>query len=141
MGPHAAPLAGAPLEVRAPGGAPVPEFVGFYRWHLPDPVVFERELRVTLQQIGYAVVPAAAAGRSADFERSNPAAGTGWARGRGDVAFHGIAERTDDYCATTYLYCRDAQPVPRLDLAAALADIERRPHESPSPMERLFAEP
>ena len=24
----------------------------FYRWHIPDPVFFEKELRVTLQQIG-----------------------------------------------------------------------------------------
>jgi len=25
---------------------------GLYRWHIPDPVLFERDLRVTLQQIG-----------------------------------------------------------------------------------------
>ena len=26
---------------------------GFYRWHLPDPLLFEEELRVTVQQIGH----------------------------------------------------------------------------------------
>ena len=43
----------------------------------------------------------------------------------------GIAERVDDYCATAYVYCREPQPVPRLDVAAALADIERRDYEQP----------
>jgi hypothetical protein len=45
----------------------------------------------------------------------------------------GIAERVDDYCATAYVYCREPQPVPRLDLAVALADIERREHELGAP--------
>jgi hypothetical protein len=48
----------------------------------------------------------------------------------------GIAERADDYCAP-FVYCRDPQPVPALDLDAALADIERRPYERPSPLESL----
>lgn len=25
---------------------------GFYRWHIPDPVFFEENLKVTVQQIG-----------------------------------------------------------------------------------------
>lgn len=29
-----------------------PVMCGFYRWHLPDPVRFEEELKVTIQQIG-----------------------------------------------------------------------------------------
>jgi hypothetical protein len=32
----------------------------------------------------------------------------------------------------------DPQPVPLLDVAAALANIERRPYEEPMPMERLL---
>jgi hypothetical protein len=51
----------------------------------------------------------------------------------------GIAERVDDYCATAYVYCAEPQPVPRLDLPTALADIERRDYESPSPQEALSA--
>lgn len=30
----------------------VPPMRGFYRWHIPDPIHFERDIRVTLQQIG-----------------------------------------------------------------------------------------
>ncbi len=26
---------------------------GFYRWHLPDPILFEEDLRITVQQIGH----------------------------------------------------------------------------------------
>lgn len=33
--------------------APIPQH-SFYRWHLPDPVCFEKDLRVTVQQIGLA---------------------------------------------------------------------------------------
>ena len=38
---------------------------GFYRWHLLDPIVFERDLRVTIQQIGSAFF---GLGRAADLE-------------------------------------------------------------------------
>jgi hypothetical protein len=30
-------------------------FVGFYRWHLLDPIMFRDELTVTIQQIGAAM--------------------------------------------------------------------------------------
>jgi len=43
----------------------------------------------------------------------------------------------DDYCATAFVYCETPQPVPRVDDAAALADIERREYEQPLPMEPL----
>jgi hypothetical protein len=36
------------------------------------------------------------------------------------------------------VYCREPQAVPRLDVAAALADIDRRPYETALPMERLL---
>lgn len=29
------------------------DFVSMYRWHLPDPVVWQKEVRVTIQQIGH----------------------------------------------------------------------------------------
>jgi hypothetical protein len=47
----------------------------------------------------------------------------------------GIAERVDDFCATAFVYCRRPQAVPRLDIDAAVADIERRPYEDAHPME------
>jgi hypothetical protein len=139
MGRHVAAMAGVPLLAGPDERGREPEFVSFYRWHVPDPIVFERELKATIQQIGYARF---AVGDEAAFEaydRSNPAAGNGWRmRERPGVHAHGIAERVDDYCATSYVYCRRPQAVPRLDLAAALADVQRRPYERPSPFEAGF---
>jgi hypothetical protein len=136
MGPHSAHYAGAPLEVRDPDGEPVPDFVGFYRWHIPDPVIFSASLRVTIQQIGYALFRTGEDAALADFEKTNPPAGQGWDRSHPKLAARGIAERIDDYCATAYVYCRHVQPVPRLELDAALADVERRPYEQLLPFER-----
>lgn len=135
LGAHHAPYGGAPLVV---GPAEQPDFVGFYRWHLPDPIMFERDLRVTIQQIGAMFFAQGQDEAMADYERTNPVAGAGWVRpeGSGLLAW-GIAERVDDYCATAYVYCREPQPVPPLDVAAALADIGRRGYEPPLPMEHL----
>ena len=138
MGAHFALYGGVPLDLRAPESGPMPDFVSFYRWHVMDPVVFARDLRVTIQQIGYAAVPLGAEADLESMSRTNPAAGAGWSRDNPHVLAHGIAERVDDYCACAYVYCRDAQPVPRLDPALACADIERRPYESPQPIEILM---
>jgi hypothetical protein len=138
LGAHAAPFQGAPLDVRAQG-ALQPDFVGFYRWHVPDPIVFERALRVTIQQIGFAYFGDGQEEAFARYGETNPAAGRGWTmRPRPGLLAFGIAERRDDYCATSFVYCRDAQPVPRLDLAGALADLARKPYESAHSMEALF---
>ena len=140
MGPHHALFAGAPLEVRSPDGAALPDFVGFYRWHLADPIMFERELRVTIQQIGMAVFGEEDDDAFAEFAADHPAAGAGWNENPGPgVRAMGIHERVDDYCATAFLACLEPQSVPRLDLAAAVADIERRPYEQPDPLEALLA--
>lgn len=124
MGPHVAPYAGVPLSVAPPDREHQPAFVGFYRWHLPDPVVFLDELRVTIQQIGYAIFRD---GEEEAFERyaeAHPVAGRGWERHpRPGIIAQGIVERVDDYCATAYVYCREPQPVPRLEVAAATKDI------------------
>ena len=145
LGPHAAPYGGAPLVVQRPGADParsmgtMPDFVGFYRWHHRDPLMFEREARVTMQQIGAAFFGTGEEERFAAYQVTNPVAGNGWIRPRdGSLLAWGIAERVDDVCSTAYVYCRDPQPVPLLDVAAALADIERRPYEEPMPMERLL---
>jgi hypothetical protein len=140
MGAHAAFYAGAPLVVRDPAGGANPDFVGFYRWHLADPIVFERELRVTIQQIGFALFGEGQEDELERTARTNPPAGAGWTRRSAPgVLAYGIAERVDDYCATAFTYCREPQPVPRLDLAAALADIARRPYEPAHPLEAALA--
>jgi hypothetical protein len=138
MGAHAAPFAGAPLVAVPPGRGPMPDFVSFYRWHLHDPIMFTNDLRVTIQQIGSVFFPAGQEDRFARYAETNPAAGDGWIRnpGPGLIAF-GLAERKDDYCATSFVYCTRPQPVPRLDPAAALADIARRDWERPSPFEAM----
>ncbi len=141
MGAHSAGYAGAPLIVRGPGHAPNPDFVGLYRWHLLDPIVFESALRVTVQQIGYGLFGGEDDRGFEEFAREHPAAGGGWEhRPSAAVRARGIFERIDDYCATSYVYCLEAQSVPPLRAATALADIERRPYEQPSRTEQLFAQ-
>ena len=75
------------------------------------------------------------------YRRTNPPAGSGWRTGDGSgvMAGGGLAERVDDYCATSYVYCARVQPVPRLDVAAALADIGRLDYEAPNEIEGFLA--
>lgn len=132
MGPHAAPYAGAPLEVRPPDPAaqPQPDFVGFYRWHVPDPILFSTDLRVTIQQIGIFLFRA---GQEDEFERrkaTRVVAGEGWLVDPSPgLVGQGIVERVDDYCATAFVYCERPQMVTPVDVELAVADIERRPYE------------
>jgi hypothetical protein len=141
LGRHLGPFGGAPLYV-APGKddwpRPDPNYVGFYRWHLADPVMFARELRVTIQQIGAVVFLAGQEAELAAYEADHPVAGSGWVRPGSGILAWGIVERSDDYCATAFVYCREPQPVPRLDVAAATRDISRLPFEKPDPMEPLI---
>ena len=138
MGLHHAPYGGAPLDVRAPDGGLQPDLVGFYRWHVPDPIMFADDLRVTIQQIGYAFFREGEEERLERFEATHPVAGGGWERSEGVLA-RGIVERVDDCCATAYVYARTPQAVPRLDVAAAVADIGRLPYEQPDPLEAFLA--
>jgi hypothetical protein len=131
LGAHYALFAGAPLDVRRQGHV-LPDFVGFYRWHVPAPVMFSTDLRVTIQQIGAVRLSEQTL---AAFEADHPVAGRGWQK-HGGTTF-GIHERVDDYCAASFVYCREPQPVQRLDIAAALADIERREYEDHVPTEAL----
>jgi hypothetical protein len=133
---------GAPLVVHpdaGPGRGPLagnPDFVGFYRWHGPDPIMFTSDLRVTIQQIGAKFFPAGQEAELAAYEQTNPVAGEGWHTGLGPgMLAWGIAERVDDYCATAYRYCTEVQAVPRVDVAAATADLARRDYETADPFE------
>jgi len=142
MGPHAAPYGGAPLSVGAGAGTggpdDRPEFVGFYRWHLADPLMFSAGLRVTIQQIGAAFFTTGHEAELAAYEANHPAAGDGWHRDAlpGLLAW-GIVERVDDYCATSFVYCAEPQAVVPVDVTAAVADIDRRPYEVASPFELM----
>jgi hypothetical protein len=141
MGPHFGPYAGAPLDRRAPGTDPtaIPDYLAFYRWHLPDPIVFRDELRVTIQQIGAARFLHGQEAEADAYFGKNPPAGRGILHNvLPGVARFGIAERIDDYCAAAFVYARDVQAVDRVDPAAACADLERRSYESGSAMESLL---
>ncbi len=140
MGPHAAPYGGCTLDVRGPDAAgPLsqPDFVGMYRWHLPDPIMYATELKVTVQQIGAVLFTPGQEAEMAAIEDSGRLAGEGWRPVGGGAFTFGIVERVDDACATAYVYCREPQPVGRLNVAAAVADLERRPYETADPMEVL----
>ncbi len=141
MGAHQLPLQGVPHDLKDPaGGQPMPDFVSFYRWHLPDPIVFHERLRVTLQQIGAVALPKGADELRERLDRENRVAGSGWMEVPGE-ALDGFAvcERQDDVCATAYIYARAPQAVPTFSIEAALADLERRAWEAPTPFELALA--
>jgi hypothetical protein len=62
LGENSAPYHGTPLER---GGR-----ASMYRWHVPDPVRFKRDLRVAIQNIGY--------GKDGLFERSDDMCSTAY---------------------------------------------------------------
>jgi hypothetical protein len=112
----------------------MPDFLSFYRWQLPDPIGFAREPRVTLPQLGAVAVPRG----QREMRARHRVAGAGWVPIGGALDSFGIRERVDDVCATACVYCRDAQAVPRLDVAAACAELTRRDCESASPFEAML---
>jgi len=71
-----------------------------YRWHLPDPIYWKQEIRITNQQIG-------------------------WSLERHQQTGQALYERQDDWCAAVFWY----EPVPSTplpampDLAARTKDI------------------
>ena len=137
MEAHVSHYAGVPLDAR-PEGARVPDFVSFYRWHVPDPIMFESSLEVTIQQIGYDVFRPDDDERRRRYVEEGLVAGNGLTETRGGTA-HGIVERVDDYSAVAFTMCLEPQPVPLVDVAQAIADLGRRDYEAAHPMERMFA--
>ena len=119
MGPHVSFYAGSQLDVRASGNGPDgnPDYLGFYRWHVLDPIMFERDMKVTIQQIGYDLFWQGQDERIAAFESAGKVAGNGLSMMNGDspipLLAHGIVERVDDTarsrsrCAKTRRPCRD----------------------------------
>lgn len=133
MGAHQTPYQGVPFEVRDPQSQrPMPDMTGFYRWHLADPILFREDLKVTIQQIGAVLIPAGQEDKQMAIEASNRLAGPGWQGRLGDrIANWGIAERSDDYSAAAFLYCREPQAVPIYSREDAIADIGLFSYEEP----------
>lgn len=81
----------------------------FYRYHVPDPVWFQRDIRVTIQQIGYL----APHSREPILRAGRPLYRAGPGRVEMDVSKDGRFERTDDYSSTVYFYFdRPDSPLP-----------------------------
>lgn len=143
MGAHQALWSGVPHDQRDPSAVPpaaCPDFASLYRWHGPDPIVFRRELRATVQQIGAVFIARGQEHLIDEIGAQNPVAGAGWMRDLPAPAYaFGICERVDDVCAAAFVYAREPQAVPRVDPDASSADLARRPYEQPSPFEAIAA--
>jgi hypothetical protein len=118
----------------------MPDMTGFDRWHLAEPIVFREDLKVTVQQIGAVYVRVGQEEKRKKIEASNPLAGPGWQGGRGGrIADWGIAERSDDYSAAAFVYCREPQPVGVYARENAVGDIGRFDYEEPGDTELAMA--
>ncbi len=150
MEQHCAPYAGVPIFVVDPDPAvpqilPQPDFVSFYRWHLADPIVFNEDLTVTIQQIGALGLAKGEEDKLEEMKEKYQPAGEGWMMAKdmpgmedSPMLANTIAERVDDYSAAAFVYCQEPQAVPRLDVAAATVDLERLPYEGPTPIEMMM---
>jgi hypothetical protein len=138
---HYGPYAGTPLWL-SPSDAdksPLsnPDFLSFYRWHIPDPIMFSKDLRVTFQQIGW--IPKFESKEELErYRATHLPAHAGWTLSQDGKRLMGMAERQDDYCATAFVYCRTPQPVPRLNIDSATANVARMPYEKLTPFEELI---
>jgi hypothetical protein len=71
-------------------------FISMYRWHLPDPIYWKEECRITIQQIG-------------------------WSRESQEKTGSALYERQDDWSSATFWY----EPVPSTQLPA-FPDLDSR---------------
>jgi hypothetical protein len=132
LGRHAALYGGAPLLVCPPNGSP--DFVGFFRWHLLDPVMFSSRLRVTIQQIGAIAFTPGQEAELEEFRRTRVLSGMGFYPVEMFPSSLAVAhfERVDDYSAAAFVYCSTPQAVPPVDLGVAVADLALLAYESES---------
>ena len=83
----------------------------FYRYHVPDPVYFRRDIRVTVQQIGYL----ADDGRGGFVRTGKKLIRAGEGNVEKDIATDGKFERADDWSSCAYFYLdRPENGLPRL---------------------------
>ncbi len=87
----------------------------FYRYHVPDPVYFYKDIRVTIQQIGYL----APHSREQLVKQNRKLYRTGPGLVEMDTSKDGKFERDDDYSSCTYFYLdRPENNLPPLDPVA-----------------------
>jgi len=84
----------------------------FYRYHIPDPIYFYRNLRVTIQQIG-SVTPSS---RTPAVQALGQLYRAGPGLIKADLSQSGMFEREDDWSSCTYFYLdRPENNLPPLD--------------------------
>lgn len=84
----------------------------FYRYHIPDPVYFYKDIRVTIQQIGYL----APHSREAISKAGRRLYRAGAGRVEMDISKDGKFEREDDWSSCAYFYLdRPENNLPPLD--------------------------
>jgi len=91
------------------GTEPFKEFYGFYRFHVPDPVYFHKDIRVTIQCLGGANTKGVLQAMKEHPEQKYMKAGDGseyFTTEELEKAedYFVLVEREDDYCATAYWY-------------------------------------
>jgi hypothetical protein len=86
----------------------------FYRYHVPDPVFFGRDVRVTIQQIGYR-----GAGEIGPLHKpGSPVYRAGAGKAEMEPFEEGLFERQDDWSSCAYFYLdRPENGLPRLPSA------------------------
>lgn len=133
MNLHSAIYTGVNYEARDPRGQQ--QFVSFYRFHIHDPIYFQSDLRVELQQLG-AGSPVAGESTEAFCRKHNlngphihPIPDQ-----PGALMSNWLYDRSDDYCSTVFWYQRPTgQPLPPLpDREARIKGIAVQPWEKPS---------
>jgi hypothetical protein len=86
---------------------------GFYRQHVPDPVIFRRDIRVTIQQIGYAATS------EGFYKLAAPVYAAGPELVERPRLSAGLFEREDDWSSCAYFYLdRPEDGLPALEAAA-----------------------
>ena len=87
----------------------------FYRYHIPDPIYFYRDIRVTIQQIG-SVTPSS---RTPAVQALGQLYRAGPGLIKADLSQSGMFEREDDWSSCTYFYLdRPENNLPPLDPVA-----------------------
>jgi hypothetical protein len=114
MNPHAALYTGVNYMAQDPSGQQ--QFVSFYRFHVPDPIYFQSDLRVELQQLGAVVPPDGES--TADYCRRNnlPAPHVHPNTERpGQLLSNWLYDRSDDYCSVVFWYQKlNGHPLPAI---------------------------
>jgi hypothetical protein len=83
---------------------------GFYRYHVPDPVFFREDIRVTLQQIGFCALDKREELASLGHPIHKAAAGTPVFDLSDPFELPPYLERADDISSCAYFYLKDPDP-------------------------------